>query len=223
MENRTLIQTDDGVLLVGTMERPVGATSAVLMLHMMPADRTSWRQLQAALAERGVASLAIDLRGHGESLRQDTRRLDYRTFSDADHQASREDVRASLSWLETHGFPTARVGLAGASIGANLALEAMANDHRIPAGILLSPGENYRGLAAYPAAAGLDPSQAVFVAASQGDDQESYEASREILERVPGADKKLQSYGSAGHGTNMFMPHPELVTMCADWLRDHLR
>lgn len=219
---RIVFQTADRVAIVGDflMAPPPagGSIRAVLLLHMMPADRKSWHKLQEALHDRGVASLAIDLRGHGESLVQDGRRLDYRAFDDEQHQGYLEDVRAALSWLRSRGFEERQVLLVGASIGANAALAIAAEKSAIPAVALLSPGENFRGIATYDAAERLRPEQAIWIAASEGDDQESFDAMQEIIRRAPSTEKMAKPFASAGHGTHLFTIFPKLVDELADWL-----
>ena len=69
---KTTIHTIDGVALIGEWTLPAGATTAALLLHMMPATRQSWRGLVQALSAANIASLAIDLRGHGESVLKPT-------------------------------------------------------------------------------------------------------------------------------------------------------
>ncbi len=219
---RVVLQTADRVALVGSFE-PGTSKGAVLLLHMMPADRTSWGALQTALVERGVASLAIDLRGHGESLIQGDRRLDYQTFQDEDHQASLLDVDAALTWLAHRGHPAGSVALVGASIGANLALVTAAHITAIPAVALLSPGENYRGVQTFEAARQLAPTQAVWAAASQGDDQQSFDDTRRILDLVKSSDKSFHPYTSAGHGTILFQTDPQLIDTLADWIAAHFK
>ena len=80
---------------------------------MMPETRSSWTSLSAELNKDGLATLAIDLRGHGESTRQSAvnsqqseteNKMDYKKFSDQEHQASRLDVDAAMNFLKSKGF-----------------------------------------------------------------------------------------------------------------------
>jgi pimeloyl-ACP methyl ester carboxylesterase len=223
MPERVVFQTQDQVAVVGTLQPVLGAKFVALMLHMMPADRKSWESLQSALADRGIASLAIDLRGHGESTIQNAKRIHYRDFTDADHQGSFEDVRSALRWLGTRGFVIDHVILVGASIGANLALATAAEQPTVPAVVLLSPGESYRGIDTFGPAAKLTPSQALFAAASQGDDQESFDATVQIVARAASSEKTMKKFTASGHGTNLFTTHPDLVVDIADWIAERAR
>jgi alpha-beta hydrolase superfamily lysophospholipase len=218
MSERVVYQTADQVAIVGTFESAGHPKGAALLLHMMPTDRTSWGSLQEALAARGISSLAIDLRGHGESTIKDGFHIHYQSFQDREHQESIQDVVSGLRWLQSRGFSSEKVVVVGASIGANLALHVAAEQPIIPAVALLSPGEQYRGIGTYGPAAGLQPTQAMFAAASSGDDQESFYATQEIMRLAPCKEKVFHSFTSSGHGTNLFVTHPTLVQTLANWL-----
>ncbi len=220
MQETVHIQTPDNVLLAGAYVRAAVDSRAVLMLHMMPADRTSWAGVQTELEKLGIASLAIDLRGHGESVKQGGKTLDYHTFNDVSHQESRVDVTTAINWLRNRGFT--RVGILGASIGANLAIDAAAGDPSIPAIALLSPGENYRGIETYGAASALASDQALLTSGSEGDDNESFEAAKKIVELASSKDKTFLPFASAGHGTSLFVQEPALPAALADWFSKRL-
>ncbi|MBM3204579.1 alpha/beta hydrolase [Candidatus Uhrbacteria bacterium] len=207
MSERITFQTSDGVNIVGTFIAPVNARRCVLLLHMMPADRSSWQELQNRLEDKGMASLAIDLRGHGES------------EGDQEFQAeSEKDVEAALVWLEEKGFLHGQLAMVGASIGANLALQAVANHRDIPKVVLLSPGENYHGVKTFEYAKRLRHEQAALIAASAVDDEEPFQAARKIEELMPGDHIVFKMFEHAGHGTNLFKTHPHLIKEVAEWV-----
>ena len=60
----------DGWRLVGDLQIPDSAetVAAVLLLNKAAGDRSAYDELARRLADRGIASLALDLRGHGESV-----------------------------------------------------------------------------------------------------------------------------------------------------------
>ena len=63
-------QTSDGVKLVATWKpSPAGSSApAVLLLHAFSRERREVAGLADELAARGFSTLALDLRGHGESV-----------------------------------------------------------------------------------------------------------------------------------------------------------
>src|SRR5690349_13876649 len=145
-----LLESSDGVRIQGAFYAADQLRGQALLLHMMPATKESWSAFAFALAERGISCLAIDLRGHGAS---DGGPDGYRGFSDAEHQAKRLDVEAALAWLRAKGSAPLRV--AGASIGANLAIRAAAEHADVAACLALSPGLAYRGVTTADAVAAL--------------------------------------------------------------------
>src|SRR3989339_472164 len=97
MRNTIWFDTADGVRIFGDYVLPEeGIIAGAVMLHMMPSTRQSYRILQDAIAHCGIASLAIDLRGHGESILQNGKAINYQDFSNQQHQDSIADVVVSV-------------------------------------------------------------------------------------------------------------------------------
>lgn len=220
MSERVEFSTEDGVRIVGDLYVAAGAKRAVILLHMMPATRESWRAFGEYLAEAGIAALAIDLRGHGESVvAKDGRRLDYKNFSGLEHQASILDVRAAAEYLGARGLtPTF---LVGASIGANLALRFLAESEKTRAVALLSPGTNYRGIEAIPLARAIASDKKVLIAAAKDDKNVSgaTEMAEEIYEALVCA-RQLKIFKTGGHGTDMLDVHPEFMEELVNFFRE---
>lgn len=221
MPNRITFVTSDGVTISGSWQSQ-GEGKAVLLAHMMPETKDSWAGMQAALALRGVASLAIDLRGHGESTSKDGVVLDYRAFSDAEHQASINDLEAALEWLAKNGAAKNRIGTGGASIGANLALRLLTQEPAIPFAVLLSPGAAYHGMDAVADAERILPQQALCVVSSE-DDSESFDDSQRLFATTKSKIKEAINFKHAGHATRMFMAEEGLVARLAEWMAERLK
>ncbi len=183
---------------------------------MMPATRESWLPFQEKLAQANIASLAIDLRGHGQSTQQDNHQLDYRLFKDVDHQASIEDARAGLQFLIKQGFSMDKIFLIGASIGANLALQLTVDTGVTPKTILLSPGLNYRGITTDNLIKKLSPNQSVLILSSS-EDEESFESSKKLHELNPGQ-TIFWPLENMGHGTHIFEKDQSMISRAISWL-----
>src|SRR5689334_10469013 len=116
--------TSDGVTIVGNMWQStstVGEKPAVLLLHMMPATKDSWSVLAEQLHTQEFTVLAIDFRGHGESIKSAAGNLNYHNFSDTDHQGYLLDCEAALEFFKSSSQVSAFI-IIGASVGANTAI-----------------------------------------------------------------------------------------------------
>lgn len=212
MNEKVTLKTSDEVNLAGDYY-PSESERGVVLLHMMPSDRKSWITLAGKLQEAGFQSIAIDLRGHGESRGGPD---GYRRFSDAEHQASSRDVAAAAEFLKSKGVKD--LFLAGASIGANLALQYLAENPQSKAAILLSPGLNYRGVETLALSARISENQGVYLAASE-EDTESLDAVKVLSEKMGLGDKRvLKISRNAGHGTTLLERIPRFGDELVKWL-----
>lgn len=208
------ITTTDGIRLVADWYPVSQPRGWVLLLHMMPATKESYAGLTAALVEQGIASLAFDQRGHGGS---DGGPKGYEAFTDAQQQAKRLDVDAGIAYLVGQGMTPERLVLVGASIGANLALQYLAEHPDVPAAVLLSPGMDYRGVFLAPLAKNIVPQQRVLLAAGGSDDAYSTETVAELAE-VLGDRATVRTFTRAGHGTTMLEREPEFLREVVQWI-----
>ncbi|OGZ60858.1 MAG: hypothetical protein A2919_02300, partial [Candidatus Spechtbacteria bacterium RIFCSPLOWO2_01_FULL_43_12] len=191
---------------------------AVFLLHMMPATKESWRDLASVLVERGFQVLAIDERGHGESTENGT--LNFREFSSEQQQTKMLDVLAAREFFTKKGVSVSNIFFGGASIGANLAIQYLAENRDCRAVFALSPGYNYYGIQTLSLMEGVGAEQNVFLAAAKDDSNvpDSYKAVEE-LEKTGKARKTVKIFDVGGHGTDIFKEHPDLMRELADWLK----
>ena len=118
---------------------------AVIVCHGMGSRKENHLAYAEYLAEQGVAALAFDWRGHGESAGN----LD-------DHAL--DDVGAAIAYLSRRPEVDAnRLAIRGTSMGAYLALHAAALDPRLKAVVAIAPAtEEIILMAAAPVKAGKD-------------------------------------------------------------------
>jgi dienelactone hydrolase len=206
-------KTRDGVTITGNYFKPLRKQAPVfLLLHMMPATKESWNDFAAIIQKNGCAALAIDLRGHGESTDRNGIRLDYKEFKDEEHRNSMNDIASAMEFLAGQSYvDMSRIAIAGASIGANLALWQASIDKDVRLIILLSPGLNYRGILAEELA--LRFKGHVFILASEGDTR-SADSSRKLAGIFPG-ETKMEILKGDLHGTNMF--NQEIMNNLLKW------
>lgn len=206
------LNTKDGFEIIGDYYEARG-DKGVLLLHMMPADRKGWTKFAEKLQEKGFKVLAIDLRGHGESSGGPD---GYKKFSDAEHQASGFDVGTGAEFLGNKGVKN--LHLAGASIGANLALKYLSEHPGAKSAVLLSPGLDYRGIKIIGLVKALKDDQAVFAVASEGD-KYSFDSVNKLFEGLLLGDlRMIKVFENAGHGTTIFEKEPEFMDEIISWI-----
>ena len=95
------ILTKDGINLTATYYESERAKLAVpvLMLHAFEGSRVDYHDVALQLQKDGYAVLVPDLRGHGKSVRQGDRTLDYDKFRPADITAMARDLEACKNFL----------------------------------------------------------------------------------------------------------------------------
>lgn len=192
----------------------------VIFSHMMPASKESWTGLAEILQGLGYAGLAIDLRGHGQSTGGPN---GYQNFSDLEHQKSILDIDAAVKYLETSEKATSdKIIFIGASIGANLSLQYIAEHPEFSSAILLSPGVNYRGIEALPLAKNLKAGQRVLLIGAKDDEINLGKLASQITEiaqAIPaGVDKEIKIYDTGGHGTDILSNQPGLAQIIINYL-----
>lgn len=181
----------------------------LLLIHMMPATKESWDGFAKSMQELGYASLAIDLRGHGES---EDGPDGYQKFGDAEHRSSIQDLEAGWEFLKSKGAIPEKSAVIGASIGANLGLQFLTMHSEITGGVLLSPG-NYKGMNSAQLVKKLSENQKIIFVASKLDERsagnnavqnrEYYDLAFQVKNR------HLIIFDGSGHGTDLFFLEKE--------------
>ena len=145
------LKTADGLDVAGTFvpARKEGGAGVVL-LHMYRSDRSAWKPLYKALQNRGIAALAIDMRGHGDSAKQGKKDLAPRVAKrDAKlFNAMHQDASAAIDWLRGEGkCDPKRIAVAGASVGCSVAIDvARRRPEDVAAVLCMTPGAGYLGV-----------------------------------------------------------------------------
>ncbi len=182
-----------------------GKHPVAILIHMYPADRTSWAPIVPKLHEAGFAVLAYDIRGKGGSSGGADSKL-ARQYADRDESLFADawkDCEAAKKWLA--GRPecdTTRVACIGASIGCSISIQYGAKDKDVKAVVCLSPGTNYFGVDSLTHIEKLMPRDALLIA-PEGE----YAAVTKLIqasgEKAVGG---MFPGGRERHGTNLFAP-----------------
>lgn len=216
---RVTFTTEDGVRLVGSVRwSATRGAPAVVLVHQLSSSRQEWAPVVAALSEPpGLTTLALDLRGHGESTSGPSGALDWQRFEQSDYEAMAKDVAAAVAYLRADpGTRPNRVVVVGSSIGSTAALLAAAADPTIAAVALLSPGRAYRGVDAITPASRLGQRPLLAIAASG--EQPSTLAGQDMA-RVAASGRFVSAHGSA-HGVAQLAEDPAAMRELLAFLRE---
>jgi dienelactone hydrolase len=204
--NRTVsFRADDGrtitALIVEADQRPA---PAVVLVPMLGRPKEDWQPLAERLGDANITAIAIDL--PGQSLPADPRELTaWHTVvgGTVGYLAGRPDVRAYA------------IGVAGASLGASLAVVAAAADPRIRSLALVSPSLDYRGVRIDGPMKQYGDRPALLLASLK----DPY-AARSVRELAGiGGPRETQWSETAAHGTVLVARDPGLTRSLVEWFR----
>lgn len=204
--NDYTVEAADGLPISGDLYIPEAEQPlpGLVLAHMLGRDRTVWEDFPAELAQNCYVVLNMDLRGHGK------------TGGEVNWPTAVDDVKLVIADLmamdEVDGQ---RIGVLGASIGANVVLNAAADVPEVSSVVLLSPGLDYAGLTT-PDALARYGERPLLIAASDGD---TYAAdSSSTLDGQALGEHRLIMYNGTAHGTEMFTAEPNLKSEIFVWL-----
>ncbi len=186
----------------------------VILLHMAGSTREAWAPFQLLARADGYVSIAIDLRGHGETATREGVG-NPGGFSADDWLGVLDDVAAAKQSLIEAGADPKRIAIAGASIGANLALRYAAMDPEIQAVVMLSPGEDYRGVGTIKTMETFT-SRPVLMMSARGDAYSA--ASVQKLDALAKDFCELRLYPGVAHGTDLLSAEPVAPDQILMWL-----
>jgi dienelactone hydrolase len=218
-----------GWTLVGDLTTPetTSLIAIALLLHKAAGDRTAYVTMAEAMATRGIASLRIDLRGHGDSNNLGTfdpeisRYLDdndpaiVRNFSLI--RAGDRDIVSIMQWLDEQPHLTSLpLVVVGSSYTGEEMVEAAVETRFADIYVALSPGSfSEESIAA------VDPSEVpwLFVRAEVELPffPELFAAIREGSEAA-----EIWTLPGEGHATDLFDHNPNLHLLLIDWITDQL-
>jgi len=217
-ETRVVIESDGwrlvGDLLLPASDRPV---PAVLLLNKAAGDRRAYAALARALAGRGIGSLRLDLRGHGESINlgrfipaDTTNRQRMIWDSDA-------DVVVAQRYLRAHPrIDPNRIGVVGASYSGEEMAEAGRIAGYVRAYAALSPG-SFSDLSIDA----IDASGVPWLVIVSKDERYLHEVASAVRERSRTAE--LLMVPGTGHATEILQERPDLAGRLAAWFAWALR
>ena len=207
--------TADGVQLHATWKPSPGgaAAPAVLLVHAFSRERRDLAELADELGARGLSTLAIDLRGHGESVWKGGARIGLSPSLQTSPSAFPRDVEAACAWLKGRA---SRVGVVGLSLSGNLAALATAAGWA-EAGVAVSAYADR-----LPALAGSRPTtpRGLLVLASEADPGR-VESAR-TLDAAGQEPKAVAVFPGAAHALDLLTLEPDAKKAAIEWLEARL-
>ena len=197
----------DGVPIAATVyEAGARPAPAVVLVHMLGRSKDDWSGVALMLQREGITAIAIDLRGHGGS-----------GGSAATLTPMAQDVRAAVAWLgERPDVRPGAIGLAGASLGANLALLVAADNESVRTAALLSPSTDYRGLSISGAIRRYGGRPLLLMASTA--DPLALRTIRDLAADTQGI-REQHLEPAVAHGTVLLDHVPALARTLVDWFR----
>ena len=199
------IDSPDGVKIVGSFfEVSKSNSPALLLLHQWQSDRHSYDEFATRMNAKGFNVLAIDGRGFGDSTKKPDGNTVMAERSNEAVKAMLGDVGAAFDFLaKQKNVDPDHIGIIGASYGSSLALIYAADNPKVAAVALLSPGLDYFGNMQTEPAIRKYGDRPLFMVAAE-DDKESADA----VQKLSGAGNNIR-YGakifpSGGHGAALF-------------------
>ncbi len=205
----------DGKTIHATLYTPAAESPpALLLLHMIGSDRHAWDSFARTAATAGYMVLAIDLRGYGDAAAEAPGAARDPDAFPADAILG-QDLGPSIDYLIDNGADPENLVIGGASIGANLALRYAGTDPRIQAAVLLSPGEEYRGVTVLPELAAY-AQRPLMILAAEGDNYSAATARKMKNEAKNYCELRL--YPGSAHGTSILNTSGEAAGQILLWL-----
>jgi pimeloyl-ACP methyl ester carboxylesterase len=195
------LDASDGVRL-DARHFPAAGERLVILLHMYPANQTSWFGFAEELQARGIDALTFDFRGYGMS------------GGEKDPGVADLDARAALAFARARGFE--RVVLIGASMGGTAAI-VVAADEAVDGVATLSAPAAMSELDAATVIAGV---QAPVTLVAANDDLSGAESARDLAARADLGERDVLLVAGRAHGTELLEEHGHETVR--GWLLDFL-
>ena len=230
------LKTPDGTTLKASYYPARGAGPGVLLYHQSNRTRASWDGVARQLAAAGIHALALDSRGHGGSGgKHDNWQAPH--WKEVRKQWWPGDLDAAFEWLASQpGVRRETIGVAGAGLlGVDDAVETARRHAAQVQSLVLLSGETLRPQLEFLHEASHLPE--LFVVSDDDEYPPTQEAMQLLYASAGSPAKKLIHYVSereapwlwyepfdigkvqakGGHGTDLFVPHPELPGIIVTW------
>jgi len=145
------LETRDHLRISGSYFEPArakGKVPGVILVHDAGSDRKALGSVAAYLAKRGLGALTLDLRGHGESAKEDV------SWEGSESDREREtlwafsvnDLNAAATWLRKRKeIHSAQLVVVGVGSGCALAVRHASGNENVQGVVLIAPSTKNHG------------------------------------------------------------------------------
>jgi dienelactone hydrolase len=210
------LKVSDSTLLKATFFAAAKPGPGVLLLHQCNGQRKLWDPLGHALASAGINVLTLDYRGFGESGGTPFTALTPDQLNKVTKEVWPGDIDTAFQYLLAQpGVEHDKIGAGGASCGVHNAI-LLARRHPEVRALMLLSGPTDRDGRLFLHSSGLP----LFTSAALDDTFGNLADTMQwFLSVSPNPASRFQLYMSGGHGAEMFVPHPELPKLIAQWFQ----
>jgi dienelactone hydrolase len=220
-------ESKDGFIITGTIKLPAGASISqkvplIILLHSLGTNRKVWEDFSNELKSYGTATLAIDLRGHGQSILDKNEKAKFwPSFQEKDYLKYPDDITSAIKFVKDN-YPEININeiaLIGSDISANAAIIAASrNNKNIVYMALFSPTIQYKGLVTrIPLVEwGVNP---ILIIVSKGD-KYTYESCADLIRYAQGP-KELKVFPEGGNGLMLMKTQPESERIIIEQLKKY--
>jgi dienelactone hydrolase len=197
---RVTFRAEDGATLSGAYYEPSRRPApGIVLLPMLRRSHADWDAAASQLSDAGFAVVALDYRSGDEI------------------GAYALDVRAAKAFLRERPEVIGNsLGIAGASVGANLAVLDAADDPGVLSIAQLSPGIDYKGLRTDAAMKRFGARPALLAGSTK--DPYTARSIRQLTTIGPGL-REVRLTDSVAHGTVLLARDSELIGALVDWFK----
>lgn len=219
----------EGWTLVGDLTTPesMSPTAFALLLHKAAGDRKAYVTMAEAMAARGIASLRIDLRGHGDSNNLGTFDPEISRYLDENDPAvvrnfsliwaGDRDIVSIMQWLdEQPRFSGMPLVVVGSSYTGEEMVEAATETRFADIYVALAPGSfSEESIAA------IDPSEVPWMFVRAEVELPFFPALFAAI-REGSETAEIWTLPGEGHATDLFDHNPDLHLRLIDWITERL-
>jgi len=213
------LSTQDGWALLAMYLPAEPEQKTVILLHDLNKNKEEFTSFRTALEQAGFGYLALDLRGHGQSVGGGEAKTFAREGVDNQFNKMTRDVDAAVDFLQKKGIPQQEMVLLGAGLGANVAAKSSTFWPEIENLALISPTTNVRAVLAIPAMRLYKGN--VLIAAGAADKKMFLEASviRNVAYLTTGPENGQVTFLTAYDLTSHEMLDKYLIPSVIQWLK----